>query len=207
MIGLNLIYPIINRSVYVKPPGFRIKTKNDAGTTAVFNAVENKNVLKTISFFMNSFDHSYEKTKKLDLYDVILSKILVLFYKLHYSPKTDVVEEIRLNDKILGCYAIRLPKNGDSAEINFLAVAPEIKDTKQSLRTLYDMGMRIVEHVLDNNKRFLQWEADKDNYGAFQLYQRFPAKKKNFKRRVTYTINIADFYDTLLKLSKSSDRI
>lgn len=174
-------------------------------TEPVFKSVNGKQeVSDVLNFFVDSFNESAGTaglTGKKNIfgrfYENLSQKIWLLLQKYCPLVRDTELEVVKQEDKILGCYS--LSYNGSNSYINFLAVSPDIKDSKMTVKTLLNMALRISEKTKSKGLNTISWTTDKRNQKAYRLFDKFPANKYSNGADVDFFISVSDFDKTLNK--------
>ena len=126
-------------------------------------------------------------------------KIALFWFPYRYDPNKHLVEVIKLKDKILGFYALDFEQSSSSLCVDFMALAPDIKNTKMAVYSLLNIGKRIVDVAKKYKKESILWQVDLSNESAKTLYDHLPYDRywlsdKSFGQ---YTIKLSKFENAL----------
>lgn len=179
----------------------------------VKSASEYKELIK---FFLATFNQSAGKagvngqTNRYDrLSEKFVQKIWTFFQMRRFRVENFITknvqaEVVKEKDKVLGGYSLLLDKSNNRAHINFLGVDSDIKNSKMTVQTLFNLAQRISEKAKSRNIDNISWATDSRNEKAYRLFDKFPAQKSNVGSEVHFVIPVSKFDETLNKYMRVS---
>ena len=179
-----------------------------SSTEPVFKQVKEKTEIREVlKFFLNSFNESAGsagisgKNRLEKLYGRLTQSLWASLERYQASLKDTVVEVVKEKNKTIGCYSLSFDSLKNNSYINFLAVSPEIKNSKMTVKTLFNMANRISEQTKSKNLDVISWTADARNKKAYRLFDKFPAIKQSnlLSTDVDFFVTVDDFDKTLNK--------
>ena len=162
-------------------------------------AKDTKQIKKLVNLFYHSITEAQQKSQKTNLFSKLFKKYLreiqTIPFKLIAKEQNSINELVEKNNHTLGGYSLSLNKTTNIAHINFLAVSPNIKKTRQSKETLKIMANRIYSNSKLNGMEYLTWTTSKQNKLAMKLFNKLnPEHKKIFLcKECDFIINLEEF--------------
>ena len=184
---------------------FGIYNSNIVQKEPVFRPIDDKFEMNNVlDFFISSFNQTAgnaglsSKTNWFSrTYEKCIQKIWLLIEKKRALRGDADVEVVQNGDKILGCYSLSYEKN--KSYINFLAVNPDIKNSKMTVKTLLNMANRISEKTKSKGLNTISWTTDRRNKKAYMLFDKFPAYKHSGCASVDFSVSVSNFDHVLNK--------
>lgn len=194
----------------VTPSNLLSKDKVSFGNNPIKIILANntESINSLVDLFYKSIYENISKTSTLKsnfltkIIDKHIYKLQTVPFRVLAKNRNSINEIVEQNGQKLGGYSFTMNHKTKSAHINFLTIAPEIKRTKTSIKTLKLMANRIYSNAKLNKMEHLTWTTSKNNTQAMRLFSRLnPQQTKIYlNRECEYKIDLETFKSAINKI-------
>ena len=194
----------------VTPSNLLSKDKVSFGNNPIKIILANntESINSLVDLFYKSLYENISKTSTLKsnfltkIIDTHIYKLQTVPFRVLAKNRNSINEIVEQNGQKLGGYSFTMNHKTKSAHINFLTIAPEIKRTKTSIKTLKLMANRIYSNAKFNKMEHLTWTTSKNNTQAMRLFSRLnPQQTKIYlNRECEYKIDLETFKSAINKI-------
>lgn len=194
----------------VTPSNLLSKDKVSFGNNPIKIILANntESINSLVDLFYKSLYENISKTSTLKsnfltkIIDKHIYKLQTVPFRVLAKNRNSINEIVEQNGQKLGGYSFTMNHKTKSAHINFLTIAPEIKRTKTSIKTLKLMANRIYSNAKLNKMEHLTWTTSKNNTQAMRLFSRLnPQQTKIYlNRECEYKIDLETFKSAINKI-------
>lgn len=194
----------------VTPSNLLSKDKVSFGNNPIKIILANntESINSLVDLFYKSLYENISKTSTIKsnfltkIIDKHIYKLQTVPFRVLAKNRNSINEIVEQNGQKLGGYSFTMNHKTKSAHINFLTIAPEIKRTKTSIKTLKLMANRIYSNAKLNKMEHLTWTTSKNNTQAMRLFSRLnPQQTKIYlNRECEYKIDLETFKSAINKI-------